>query len=139
LDGNVASDQTITINGLDIGAYGCGTSAPATLTAAASFTNAGTIDLYSQAGCNNGSAQLVVPSGATLTNSGTLTTSGTGGQLTLEGDVIDNGKIDVAAGSGTLTYTGISSTLTVEGALTVESTSTLTTAAQTTVTDEANG
>jgi Carboxypeptidase regulatory-like domain len=141
LEGNVAAAQTVLVSGQNVTSCVGNTTM---LTASASFTDAGTITLYSQnAGCGSGAADLVIPSGATMTVTGTLNTAGNGFAGMLEGNVIDQGTIDLVAGTGVLTYTGVGSVMTIEGQLTVESsvanTPELATAAQTNVIDASGG
>jgi hypothetical protein len=95
----------------------CGSHAK--LTAAASFTNAGAITLTNFESCNN-KASLVIDEGATLTNSGTLTTSitapATSGQRTVLGNVRNTGTFAIDA-STEMANTGVPVTLTNEGRL----------------------
>jgi len=86
----IAAAQTMTIN-----IHGCGVvSSVANL--AGSMTNAGTINLgNADDGCG-GTAQLVIPSGSTLTNTGTIATTGCcRGDRELTGSVTNKGTINV--------------------------------------------
>jgi len=68
LEGEVASGQSITLASDSNGGY-----CPATLVAAGSLTNAGTITTASVGpGCNGPDAVIEVPSGSTFTNAGTI-------------------------------------------------------------------
>jgi RHS repeat-associated protein len=132
VEGNVAAGQSIVVAGNPGPCF----NQTSSLTATSNFTNAGTITLDSTfSDCAQGAATLIIPAGVAMTNSGSLATAGSAGPWTLEGNVVDDGTVDVAAGT-TLAYTGVGSTLDVKGQLTAESTATLTTAAQTTVTDD---
>ena len=96
LQGNVASNQTIWVDGVLSG----GT---ATLAVSATSTNAGTIRLESSTFIRN--SALAVAAGETFTNTGTiLVTKGDNGGRSLTGNLVNQGKIAV---------TGI--TLTVNG------------------------
>ncbi len=89
LSGDVAAAQTILIQG--DASFGA-----ATLTAANSFTNAGTITLQSVD--NAQAATLVVSSGSTLTNasSGVINVNtGTGGARAISADLINNGTVNL--------------------------------------------
>ncbi len=93
--GNVAAGQSILI-------FGSSTGAHTTVTAPASFTNAGSIKLESQN--SSWSSNLTV--NGTLTNTGELLVrSGSGGTRTLTGGVINQGTIEV---STALSYAGTS-------------------------------
>ena len=86
----IAAGQTVTLN-----IHGCGVvSSIATL--ASSMTNAGTIDLgNADDGCG-GTAQLIIPGGDTLTNTGTIATVGCcRGNREITGSVTNQGTITV--------------------------------------------
>ncbi|HUA11308.1 MAG TPA: hypothetical protein VMA83_04830 [Solirubrobacteraceae bacterium] len=91
LAGNLASGQTLLVQST--------AAENVQLTAAASFTNAGHIDLTNASdGDQNGSA-LVVGNGETLTNSGTIACelgNGTGGYRTLEGAITNSGTLTIS-------------------------------------------
>ena len=125
LSGNLSSEQSLSIEG------DCVTGGYAKLTAAASFTNAGTITLTSHdQGCGYWS-DLAVSSG-TLTNTGTIATEPDiyGDQRYLEGNVTNNGTVSIAdpttltipsgsaitnSSSGTITSAGVGRVLTTSG------------------------
>jgi filamentous hemagglutinin len=92
LSGNIAKDQTLQLDG----ATGFCQIASAAVTAAAGFTNAGTIT-----GDCGGTVSLTVTSG-TLTNTGTIATSPA--SLDLSGNVVNTGSVQT--GSQSLTYQG---------------------------------
>jgi hypothetical protein len=105
LSGNLAAGQSLVLestNGEHV-----------KTTAAASFTNAGTITLTnSETSANN--ATLVISSG-TLTNSGTITTEkAVGGQRSLQGSITNTGTLAINTNTS---YNGSSAALTNEGAL----------------------
>ncbi|HET9692280.1 MAG TPA: invasin domain 3-containing protein, partial [Acidimicrobiales bacterium] len=105
LSGNIATGQV-----LDVQGTGCPYSA--VVTATGSFTNAGTIDLTNVSGCGNPDAALDLPTGATLTNAGTLEADqGQGGQRHVNGAVVNTGTIDVPANTA-LSFSGPLSTAT---------------------------
>jgi filamentous hemagglutinin len=82
-------------------------------TAAASFTNAGTITLTNGDGCGD-SATLIVSAG-TLTNTGRIATeAGVGGSRTLQGSITNTGTLAIKVNTA---YNGTSAVLTNEGAL----------------------
>ena len=86
----------------------------AQLTAAASFTNGGSITETNGDGSGN-SETLIVTSPSTLTNSGTITTQqANGGGRTIQGNVKNTGTIQINANTE---YNGESATLTNEGAI----------------------
>jgi filamentous hemagglutinin len=88
LAGSLSSGQSLAIQST------CGENA--TVTAAASFANAGSITLTNGDGCGD-NATLDTSSG-TLTNSGTLTTEkDNGGARTLQGDIVNTGTIAIDA------------------------------------------
>ena len=86
----IASGQTVTLN-----IHGCGVvSSVADL--AGSMTNAGTINLGNADNGCGGTAQLVIPSADTLTNTGTIATTGCcRGDRQLTGSVTNEGTINV--------------------------------------------
>ncbi|HEY4376294.1 MAG TPA: hypothetical protein VGM93_04015, partial [Acidimicrobiales bacterium] len=86
--GDVSAGQLLTIQ-----AVGCSFST--SVTAGASFTNAGSIHL-SSAGCAGATSTLVVPAGDTLTNSGTISSDvANGGARFLEATVVNTGSMVV--------------------------------------------
>ncbi len=86
LTGAPSTGQILTLQGT-----GCGEADTDTLTGSA--TNAGTIDLTT-IGCGGNPVTLAVPSGSTLTNTGTLqTVLGAGNTRTVTGNVTNTGKI----------------------------------------------
>jgi fibronectin-binding autotransporter adhesin len=96
--GAPASGQTLIVQGT-----GCGEVASQSLTGSA--TNAGTIQLTSVA-CSGEPDTLTVPTGDTLTNTGTLQAfAGAGGTRTITGKVINKGTIGASDGP-TLNITG---------------------------------
>ena len=105
ISGNVSSGQSIVIESNN--------SEHAYLTAAASYSNAGTITLTSIETSPN-QAALITTSG-TLTNSGSINVEvGVGGLRFLEGDVTNTGTIAINA---TTRYDAASALLTNEGAI----------------------
>jgi filamentous hemagglutinin len=105
LKGNLASGQSLLIEST------CSEHARAT--AAASFTNGGSITLTNGDSCGN-NATLVTSSG-TLMNSGTITTEPAhGGSRTLQGNLTNTGTLAVNA---TTSYNASGATLTNEGAV----------------------
>jgi hypothetical protein len=106
LRGNLSPGQYLTIEG-SCNANGVGTSywgSNAILEASFSFTNAGTITLTSGSGGGptcvyETEARLNVPSGATLTNTGTIDAeAGLGGQRILQGEIVNQGTVHIAEG-----------------------------------------
>jgi fibronectin-binding autotransporter adhesin len=93
LSGNIAKGQTLQLDG----ATGFCQIASAAVTAAAGFTNAGTIT-----GDCGGTVSLTVISG-TLTNTGTIATSPA--SLDLSGNVVNTGSVQTGSGQS-LTYQG---------------------------------
>ena len=82
-------------------------------TAAASFTNAGTIKLTNGDSCGN-NATLTVSSG-TLTNNGKITTEvPVGGARTIQGNITNTGTLSINANTA---YNGADALLTNEGAI----------------------
>ncbi len=107
LSGNIGAEQTLSVEST------C--SEHATATAAASFTNAGTIRLTNGDGCGN-NATLTVSAGV-LTNTGKLFTEvPVGGLRTLQGNVTNTGTLSFKANTA---YNGTSAMLINEGALNV--------------------
>jgi fibronectin-binding autotransporter adhesin len=106
LSGNLGGEQVLLIEST------CGEHAIAT--AAASFTNEGTMKLTNGDGCGN-NATLEISAG-TLTNSGKLITEAPiGGARTLQGNITNTGTLSIKANTA---YNGGSSTLlTNKGAL----------------------
>jgi hypothetical protein len=103
LSGDVAAGTTIVVEGLDGPQH-------ATLTAASSFSNAGTITLQTLNG--TWSSNLAVTSG-TLTNTGTISTSpGSGGSRTVSANLANSGTVTIntdttfSQASGVYTNTG---------------------------------
>src|SRR5439155_13627096 len=96
LSGDVAPGQSVLVQGSSSGGV-------ATVTAAAGFTNAGTITLQS---INSGwESDLTVTSG-TLTNAGTLNANaGNGGARVLSGNLTNNGTVRVQGTTLNLTGT----------------------------------
>ena len=103
----MAANQSLSIEST------CGENAFAT--AAASFTNAGTITLTNGDGCGN-NATLIVSAG-TLTNSGKLVTEPAhGGVRALQGNLTNTGTLAIKENTS---YNGAGALLTNEGTLTV--------------------
>jgi hypothetical protein len=91
LSGNLASEQSLSIEST------CGEHA--VTTAAASFTNAGTITLTNGDGCGN-NATLALSAG-TFTNSGSfLTQPANGGARSLQGNFTNSGTMGINANTG---------------------------------------
>src|SRR5262249_9883663 len=104
LSGNIAASQTLVLEGI------CGNDA--TTTAAASFSNAGTLQLTSS---NCGNWAQLTGSGVLLTNTGTLRADpGAGGARYLRVSVQNNGTLQANA---TVTYDQGGTTLTNAGTL----------------------
>ena len=105
ISGNVASGQSISIESINAeNSY---------LTAAASFTSAGTITLTSTEASANQAALIV--SAGTLSNSGSINVeAGVGGPRYIEGNLTNTGTIAINA---TTKYNASSAVLTNEGAL----------------------
>ncbi len=83
------------------------------MTAAGSFTNAGTLILTNGDGCGN-NATLVVSNGGTLTNSGAIQSlPANGGQRTLQGNLTNTGTVTINQ------PTGYSGTLLNQGTITL--------------------
>ncbi|MDA8280428.1 MAG: Ig-like domain repeat protein, partial [Actinomycetota bacterium] len=107
---DVHAGQTLTLQG-----WGC--DGPVALTAAGSFTNAGTIDLSSANGCSGNTATVTGPSGSTLTNAGTIRTDGgSGGGRHLRDSIVNTGTVDAEDG---LTYDQAGSTFDNQGTLAI--------------------
>ena len=87
LDGNIVAGQTLSVQGT------CSNDATETLLQ--SLTNAGTINLTNVT-CGN-SASMVVAGGDTLTNTGTLETTGGGGNRTITGNVTNQGTVSIGS------------------------------------------
>ena len=120
LSGNIAADQTVTVDAEDL-CTGPGTT---TLSATGSFSNAGTIAISQGGGCTSGSAVLSVPTDDTLTNSGTLAVAGApsgSGTQTLEGAFVNTGTIDIGVSgkSGASTVLAAGASLDNQGTLSV--------------------
>jgi len=98
LTGNLASGQTLTVDAEEFCAAAAG--GTTTINAAGSFVNAGTITTSQSGNCGNGSVQLNLPSGDTLSNSGTLTLAGapdgpTANAQTISGNLTNTGTVNV--------------------------------------------
>jgi fibronectin-binding autotransporter adhesin len=107
LSGSLGAEQTLSIEST------C--SENATATAAASFTNAGTIKLTNGDGCGD-SAALAISEG-TLTNTGKLIAEhAINGSRTVQGNLVNTGTL---AFNTNTAYNGASGTLTNEGALNI--------------------
>jgi fibronectin-binding autotransporter adhesin len=127
LSGNLAAEQSLTLQST------CGEHA--TITAGASFTNAGTITLTNTEGCGNNET-LTVSSG-TLTNTGKIITEpGVGGARTLAGNLTNKGTITIKANT---TYNGAGAKLINEGPINIASGVLLTVTGSPTVTNAAGG
>jgi fibronectin-binding autotransporter adhesin len=90
LAGNLAAAQTLVLQSTS--------GENATVTASASFTNAGSIVLTNAADGDQNNETLVIAKGETLTNSGTLTTevgNGNGGGRSIQGNVTNTGTIAI--------------------------------------------
>jgi hypothetical protein len=95
------------------------------VTAAASFSSAGTIALTNAADGDQNNETLTVAKGETLTNSGSLSSevgNGAGGTRTIEGNVANTGTLVVSKNTE---YNGEGATLTNEGTLEVATERTL--------------
>jgi IPT/TIG domain len=77
LAGNLASGQSLDIQSGEFGSFGTGTT---TINAATGFTNAGAITEDATTS-GNGNIAFALPSGATLTNTGTFTVAGASNQF----------------------------------------------------------
>jgi hypothetical protein len=104
LSGDIAAAQSILVQGSDAGGH-------AKLTAAASFTNAGTITLES---INQGWASDLAVTSGTLTNTGTfIVNPGSGGPRRITGDFLNQGSFVLdgislsLAGAYTQTVAGV--------------------------------
>ncbi len=107
LSGNIAAGQSLTIESVN--------AEHSYLTAAASFSNGGTI-LLTSTETNANKAALVISAG-TLTNTGSISEeAGVGGGRYLEGNVTNTGTITINA---TTAYDAASALLTNEGAIKV--------------------
>ena len=107
LVGSLGAEQTLSIEST------C--SENATVTAAASFTNAGTIKLTNGDGCGN-NATFTISEG-TLTNTGKLITEPAhGGTRTVQGNLTNTGTLSFNVSTA---YNGASGTLTNEGSLNI--------------------
>jgi hypothetical protein len=107
LSGSLGAEQTLSIEST------C--SENVTATAAASFTNAGTMKLTNADGCGD-NATLTISEG-TLTNTGKLITEhAAGGARTVQGNLTNTGTLSFNVSTA---YSGASGTLTNEGALDV--------------------
>jgi hypothetical protein len=127
LSGNLASEQSLSIEST------CGENA--VTTAAASFTNAGTIKLTNGDGCGN-NATLDVSSG-TLTNSGKIISEpAAGGTRTIQGNLTNIGILSIKANTA---YNGTGALLTNEGALNIAEGTQLTVSGGGTVTNGSGG
>jgi hypothetical protein len=92
LAGNLSAGQTLTLEG------NCSTS-EAYAKAAGDMTNGGTIVMSGAAGCSQ-PAYLELPSGKTLTNTGTISVqAGAGGDRRIYGNVLNTGLISIGAGA----------------------------------------
>ena len=128
LSGNIAAGQSLAVGGEDL----CGGAGTTTVTASASFTNAGTITLAHDpfTRCGNGSAVLALAGAATLTNSGTIAVTGSGGapsdDRVISGRLVSTGTVTVGTPS-TTSYLELASggSFTNEGALQVSTGSTV--------------
>src|SRR5581483_7950400 len=91
LTGNLAATHSLDFPAEDVG-HGSLTD---TLDASGSFTNAGTLTFDQIGGSSNSSSEITLPTGDTLTNSGTITYTGdpTGGNPTSDNRII-NGSVD---------------------------------------------
>lgn len=93
LSGNIAAGQSVEIQASQV-SYSMNDAD--VVTAAGSFTNAGTLTLdYSSTGGNEDSAQLALPAGDTLTNTGTISDTGSSiGSYKNEWDQVIDGNVD---------------------------------------------
>jgi RHS repeat-associated protein len=112
VSGDLAAGQSLDVPGFS----NCSTGGMTTLSAAASFTNAGSITSEAPAGCfgDKGAATITLPTGDTLTNAGSMTLNG-GAVVTFAGGTLANqGTLDVGSDStsvGQLTFPAGSSLL----------------------------
>jgi Fibronectin type III domain len=109
LSGSLAAGQSLLIHGVN----GTGDSL---VYAASGFTNAGSITLdcqTAQTACSGGSEFLIAA--ATLTNSGTITASGNGSTVRLQGNISNGGALQINGSavfsSGVLSQTGGTTTV----------------------------
>src|SRR5207249_11882479 len=95
--------ESVQAKALDVGAgvtlslqiVGCSPS-DAVLTLSGNMTNAGTVDLANPGDACGGTAHLVVPAGSTLTNTGTIQTTGCyRGMRERKSNVTDSGTVNV--------------------------------------------
>jgi hypothetical protein len=127
LSGNLSSSQTLLLQST------CGENVKAT--AAASFTNEGTITLTNGDGCGN-NATLAISAG-TLTNAGKIITEpGTGGTRTIQGDLTNTGTLSIKTNTA---YNETGALLTNEGALNITEGTQLTVTGGGTVTNGSGG
>ncbi len=104
-------------------------------TAAASFTNGGSITLTKIETSGN-NATLVISSG-TLTNSGTITSElGNGGQRNLQGNIVNTGTIAIDSNTS---FNTSGATLTNEGAIDIATGAALSAMSSPTISNEAGG
>ena len=127
LSGNVSAGQELLLETVN--------SEHVAVTAAAGFTNAGTITLTkSETAANN--ARLVVSTG-TLTNTGTITTELSGGGVrALLGNLINKGTLAIDSNTS---YNGAGTTLTNEGAIDIATAVSLSVGGNSTVSNESGG
>lgn len=104
--GSLAVGQQLALESTD----SCSGAQDVTLSPKKNFTNAGTITFTHAGGCASGSDTIVLPSGSTLSNEGTLSAvAGTAaGAAQIDGKVKSSGLVSVASGvtlvlDGTLT------------------------------------
>ena len=127
LSGNISAGQKLVLETIN--------SEHVKVTAAASFTNAGTITLTkAETAANN--AQLVVSAGA-LTNTGTITTELSGGGVrALQGNLINKGTLAIDSNTS---YNGAGTTLTNEGTIDIATAVELSVSGKSTVSNETGG
>src|ERR1700737_4047410 len=121
--GESAQANTLTIGAgvtLSLQIVGCGPGPfSAVLTMAGNLTNAGTVALENPGDACGGTARVIIPSGSTLTNTGTILTSGGRGDRELTGSVTNQGTINVNPTSGTILHLDGAGLFLNQGALTI--------------------
>ena len=131
ITGNVAAAQSVEVQGV-----GCDRAAE--VTAAAGFTNAGSIELTNvEGGCAESEPASLRWSG-TLTNTGTLTSAfgSAGGTRALDGNLTNSGAVDIDSDTS---FEGTSALFSNKKAVTVADGATLSTTGSQTFTDATGG
>jgi hypothetical protein len=128
--GDMAAGQVLTVRGTDTCAGNFGGSA----TLAGSATWAGAVHLTLVGACGGGNPSLIVPGGATLTSTGSITADGDAGPHTISGTVVSSGAVVQSAGS-----LAVSGSFTAGGPFTVAAAASVTVPAGSTFTNSAGG